>query len=249
MATDVRDRIVRAASTLLSRGGQDAVSTRAVSAEAGVQAPAIYRQFGDMKGLLRAAARDVLAQYIRTKAKRVPSADPVEDLRHGWDVHVAFGLANPDAYALMYRESPEDEVTREGHAALTALVTRLADAGRLKVTVPHAIKLIQAGAHGTVFTLLAVPPAERDVRLSDSMRDAVFAAVLTAGRAGQTKAGTGEARVATRAVALRSALAQQEQDGDSRDGLTAGERALLGEWLDRLGSPDLPGARRSPRKR
>src|SRR6185436_1264125 len=41
-ATDQRTRIVRAAADLLVRGGQAAVSTRAVSAAAGVQAPALY---------------------------------------------------------------------------------------------------------------------------------------------------------------------------------------------------------------
>src|SRR5688572_30149327 len=100
--TDVRERIVCAAAELLTRGGREAVSTRAVSAEAGVQAPAIYRQFGDMQALLHAAAREVLARYVRQKAAREPADDPLEDLRRGWDLHVAFGLANPAAYALLY---------------------------------------------------------------------------------------------------------------------------------------------------
>jgi AcrR family transcriptional regulator len=251
MATDVRERIVRAAAALLTKGGQEAVSTRAVSAEAKVQAPAIYRQFTDMRGLLRAAAREVLAAYIRTKAKRVPSADPVEDLQHGWDVHVAFGLANPDAYALMYGESGEadDAVMREGHAALESLVARLADVGRLKVTVAHAVKLIQAGANGTVFSLLATPRADRDVRLSDSMRDAVFAAILVAPASREAKLNAGDARVATRAVALRSALAHEAEGGIARDALTVGERALLGEWLDRLATPDRTAAHKPSRRR
>jgi len=55
--TDGGQRIVRAAAELLTKGGLDAVSTRAVSAAAGVQPPAIYRRFGDMQGLLDAAAR------------------------------------------------------------------------------------------------------------------------------------------------------------------------------------------------
>ena len=47
-----RERIVQAALALLESGGVDAVSTRAVSAAAGVQVPTLYRQFGDMQGLL-----------------------------------------------------------------------------------------------------------------------------------------------------------------------------------------------------
>src|SRR4051794_36006940 len=51
-----RDRILQAAARLLAEGGREAVSTRAVSRAAGVQAPTIYRQFGDMQGLLDAVA-------------------------------------------------------------------------------------------------------------------------------------------------------------------------------------------------
>ena len=56
MPDDVRDRIVDAASALLASGGPSAVTTRAVAADAGVQAPTIYRQFGDKDGLLQAVA-------------------------------------------------------------------------------------------------------------------------------------------------------------------------------------------------
>ena len=42
---------------LLNDGGREAVSTRAVAAAAGVQPPTIYRQYGDMQGLLSAVAQ------------------------------------------------------------------------------------------------------------------------------------------------------------------------------------------------
>jgi AcrR family transcriptional regulator len=226
--TDVRERIVRAAAELLTRGGREAVSTRAVSAEAGVQAPAIYRQFGDMQGLLHAAAREVLARYVRQKAAREPADDPLEDLRRGWDLHVAFGLANPAAYALLYAnataEAEEPEV-RDGYAVLQALVARVAEAGQLRVSVSHAAQLIHAGGCGVTLSLIASPPEARDMRLSDAMREAVFAAITVAP---PSEGPRGPGRVAARAVALRAVLAE------ARDPLSPGERQLLGEWLDRL---------------
>src|ERR1700730_8224786 len=99
---DARARIVRAAAELLATGGRSAVTTRAVSAAAGVQPPTIYRQFGDMQGLLGVVARETLTVNVREQATRARANDPVEDLRRGWDIHVAFGLANPDAFALLY---------------------------------------------------------------------------------------------------------------------------------------------------
>src|ERR1700756_1528684 len=124
---DARDRIVRAASPLLATGGRAAVTTRAVSAAAGVQPPTIYRHFGDMQGLFDAVARDTLAAYAQEKAARPPTSDPVEDLRRGWDLHIAFGLANPDAFALLF-SAPSAAAYRtvidEGVALLQEVVAR-----------------------------------------------------------------------------------------------------------------------------
>jgi AcrR family transcriptional regulator len=44
---EAAEKVLEAAARLLSSGGVDAVSTRAVAAAAGVQPPTIYRQFGD----------------------------------------------------------------------------------------------------------------------------------------------------------------------------------------------------------
>src|SRR5438445_2948743 len=99
---DARARIVRAAAELLATGGRNAVTTRAVSAAAGVQPPTIYRHFGDMQGLLGVVARETLAIHVREQAIRALTSDPVEDLRRGWDLHLAFNLAHPDAFALKY---------------------------------------------------------------------------------------------------------------------------------------------------
>src|SRR3954451_12093730 len=97
-----RERIVQGAAALLAEGGRDAVTTRAVASAAGVQAPTIYRLFGDKSGLLDAVAEHGFAAYLGEKGVPEPDADPVDDLRTGWDMHVGFGLANPALYALMY---------------------------------------------------------------------------------------------------------------------------------------------------
>lgn len=220
----VRDRIVRAAAELLTKGGREAVSTRAVSAAAGVQAPAIYRQFGDMRGLLDAAARAVLADYVRDKAKRRPQGDPIEDLRRGWDEHVAFGLANPDAYAILFSGAEESPAARDGLALLESLLTRVAEAGRLRVSVRDAARLVHAGGKGVVFSLITAP----DPALSASMREALIAAITEP----SAKPARSTRRVAPRANALRAVLPEASTT------LTPGERQLLDEWLERLGAAD-----------
>src|ERR1700730_7816224 len=162
---DARTRIVRAAAELLATGGRNAVTTRAVSAAARGQPPTIYRHFGDMQGLLGVVARETLTVQVREQANRALTNDPVEDLRRGWDLHVAFGLANPDAFALLYSApsvAAHTSLIREGVAVLQGLVARIAEAGRLRVDVVHATVLIHAAGTVLALTPHGAPSTARD---------------------------------------------------------------------------------------
>jgi len=240
---DARARILRAATELLATGGRNAVTTRAVSAAAGVQPPTIYRHFGDMQGLFEAVARDTLATYAREKASRPLTNDLVEDLRRAWDLHIAFGLAHPDVFALLY-SAPSVAAYRpviyEGVALLQGLVARIAEAGRLRVDVAHATDLLHAAGTGITLTLSATPPEERDPRLSEAMREAILTAITVPASAetpnGETDAAAVAEKVAVHAVALRALLTEAPSV------LSPAERELLSDWLDQLATTRSPGA-------
>ncbi|WP_091660643.1 TetR/AcrR family transcriptional regulator [Micromonospora auratinigra] len=228
METSPRDRIVRAAAALLADGGRDAVTTRAVSRAAGVQAPTIYRQFGDMRGLLDAAASYGFATYLHAKAAREPAADPVDDLRQGWDMQVEFGVANPACFTLMYgdpRPGAAPTAARVAADILGQLVSRVAEAGRLRVGVDRAATMVHAAACGVTLTLIRTPPPDRDARLSPATREAVLGAVCTDSALARAREPD---RAVRHAVALRTALPTLTTD------LTPAEQALLTEWLDRI---------------
>jgi AcrR family transcriptional regulator len=200
------------------------VSTRAVSAAAGVQAPAIYRLFGDKQGLLDAVASHALADYLATKTSRGPSSDPVQDLRHGFDEHVQFGLANPGTYLLMAGDPQPGSrapAYEAGAEVLAKLISRIAEAGRLRVTERLATQLILAAGRGTTLTLITQPEDQRDPALIEAAREAVVAAITTDAPVAATPGPVGAA------VALRAVLPQTSA-------LTSHERALLQEWLDRI---------------
>lgn len=237
-AATVRERILKATAELLASGGREAASTRAVSAAAGVQAPTLYRHFGDLQGLLDAAARETFAAYVRDKAVQESGDDPVEDLRRGWDAHVAFGLAHPAVYVLLHGDraaGADTPAAREGHAVLHRLVARVAEAGRLRVDVPHAVRLVSAAGEGVTLSLIGTPPGARDPHLSAAMREAVLTAITEAGPPGDPpEERPGASRVAARAVALRAVLPE------AGDALSPAERQLLAEWLDRLSAPPAP---------
>ncbi|MFJ2478242.1 TetR/AcrR family transcriptional regulator [Streptomyces sp. NPDC087659] len=224
----MRQRIVAAAAALLAEGGREAVSTRSVSKAAGIQPPTIYRQFGDMQGLLDAVAADGFEEYLQKKARRERASDPVEDLRRGWDLHVDFGVAHPEIYKIMFgqpRLGAEREAVARSFVILRGLVQRVAEAGRLTVSVERAVHVIHAAACGVVLTLVATPPGQRDAGLSSCTREAVLAAVSTAATDGDTEE---PPSAVARAVAFKAMLP------DLADSLTPGERALLTEWLDRI---------------
>lgn len=234
MTVSTRERIIQAAMDLLAHGGREAVSTRAVSAAAGVQPPTIYRQFGDMRGLLDTVASRGFMTYLRSKTLRERAADPVEDLRRGWDLHVGFGLANPAIYALMYgepRPDAEPPAVREAAEILHGIMQRVAEAGRLRVSVDRAAAMGHAAGVGVTLTLLGLRPEDRDPLLSESTLEAVLAAVTIDPPTGATHPEAPDRRVASRAIALKAVLP------DVSDELTPGERTVLAEWLDRLIDP------------
>ena len=74
--TEVRASIVEAAARLLHEEGARAVTTRGVAQAAGVQAPTIYRLFGDKDGLVQAVAEHVMATYVAAKSVPAPDAAP-----------------------------------------------------------------------------------------------------------------------------------------------------------------------------
>ncbi|MFG2946375.1 TetR/AcrR family transcriptional regulator [Streptomyces adustus] len=229
---ETRERILRAAARLLAEGGSEALSTRAVCAAAGVQAPTLYRVFGDKDGLLDAVAGYGFERYLAEKHSLAPTEDPVEDLRRGWDMHVDFGLTHPAFYVLMYgtvRPGHRPAAAEDAYAMLRAMLERTARAGRLRIPVDAAAQTIQATSAGVTLALISSPADARDLGLSVRVRDTVLAAVTTEARPAAPTSGDA---VPVHALALNAAL------GDRPTALGSTETVLLREWLERLATSE-----------
>lgn len=224
----VRARLVDVAAGLLAAQGPEAVTTRSVALAAGVQAPTIYRLFGDKNGLLEAVAENGFATYVAQKRPVDADDDPVEGLRAGWNVHIGFGLANPALFRLIHTamRTPDGQSAIEAGAdVLRQRVTRVARAGRLRVSEQRAVDLIHAAGTGVVFTLIDQPADTRDESLADLAWEGVCATILTGEHAGERTAAP--AVPATAALTLRAALPDLVM-------FTPHERALFGDWLGRV---------------
>lgn len=212
---------------LIVTGGRDAVSTRVVCQHARIQAPTLYRLFGDKQGLLDAVAEQNFAAYLAEHFPQAPSEDAVADLRRGWDVLVGFGLRHPYLYSLAYGDARPGTTTptaRAGQAVIADLVHRIAASGHLQVTEDHAGRVIATAICGATFQLIARAGEDNDA-WHHSIRDHTISWVSTDTL---PEVDTGPTMAA---VHLRSLLSQVSRLSDH-------EKALLADWLDRIAKPE-----------
>jgi AcrR family transcriptional regulator len=201
-----------------------------VCEKAGVGAPMLYRLFGDKAGLLAAVVDRGFEQYLASKRAARPSADPVEDLKSGWDNHMRFALEHPSHYRLMY--SPELAVppaaAQEAHDLLHAILERCAAQGRLTVPPALATRMIMSANVGAALSMLTRPEQYADVKFSQRLRDAVLDSVTRPADTG-TEAAREDTSVPVAAATLAARLR-----ADLPPTLTRAEAALLQQWLEEL---------------
>jgi AcrR family transcriptional regulator len=223
-----RDRLLLAATQLLDEAAGGPVSTREITERAGVRAPTLYHHFGSKQALLDAVVSHGFKEFLRSRGAGSDD-DSLEGVRAGWDSHVAFGLEFPGAYAHIYgnvKPGVPCGVTEDVRAHLLEALQPAASQGRLLVSPAEAAARILAACSGVTLTLIQQPPAERDLGLSERMRESVLASITDVST--ETAAlHTPEAR-----QALESVAAAIDEAGSP---LTIGERTLMRELLARLG--------------
>ena len=222
-----RDRLLLAATQLLDDAAGGPVSTREITERAGVRAPTLYHHFGSKQALLDAVVSHGFKEFL--SSRRGDHSDPLEDIRAGWDSHVAFGLEFPGAYAHIYgnvKPGVPCGVTEDVRAQLLEALQPAATRGLLNVAPAEAATRILAACSGVTLTLIQQPPAERDLGLSERMRESVLATITD--EPAEAPALNADA---TR-KAIESVSAKIE---DASTPLTTGERALMRELLARLG--------------
>lgn len=217
---DTRTRILDAAAQMIANGPGEEISARAVCAEVGVKMPTLYHFFGNKQGLLEAVMDRGFDLYLAEKEAHESSGDPIQDLRDGWDAHVAFGVANPGFYTLMYgKVVPGYSPAAQSRPSqiLRGLTERAAAQGRLVVSAE------QAAAHILVTNIGVTPRmiilAEEDWELSRSVREGAIAAI--------TGTGTDSSPRSIMHLALEYANARPDVLGQE-------ETAMLSAWLRRL---------------
>jgi AcrR family transcriptional regulator len=95
---DLEERVLKAADALWKRGGEKALTMRAVARAAGTNTPAVYRRFKDREDLIHGLLLRI-AERIRVEFAQG------EDLEEMADAYVNWALRQPNDYELFYRHA------------------------------------------------------------------------------------------------------------------------------------------------
>jgi AcrR family transcriptional regulator len=172
-------KILSAAADLLESGGVDALTTRAVCQAAGVTAPTLYHHFGDKNGLLRALVAQGIGAFMTRKRANRQTADPMDDLKRGWDGWIAFALKRPKLFCLMIESARSDpSQNEEAFNIVRAIVERLSSDGRLTTDVETATRTIWAASNGVHTLFLQGTPAADVKTAAELLFDAVTAKLV-----------------------------------------------------------------------
>ena len=221
-ATDTRTRLLEAAADLIAAAPGEDFSLRAVCDAAGVKMPTLYHFFGNKQGLIEAVVQRGFDMYLSAKSSTESSGDPIQDLRLGWDAHVAFGLENPGFYTLMYgkvRPGYSPEAQSKPTEILRGLTRRAEQEGRLVVGHEQAAAHVLATNIGV--TLRLIIQGRHDPDLSAGVREGVLAAITGTGQSEPGGERLGHA-------VIERAAAHPEILGET-------ETQLLIQWIGRLG--------------
>jgi AcrR family transcriptional regulator len=225
-----RDRLLLAATQLLDEAAGGPVSTREITERAGVRAPTLYHHFGSKQALLDAVVSHGFKEFLRSR-RASNNSDPVEDIRAGWDSHVAFGLEFPGAYAHIYgnvKPGVPCGVIEDVRGHLLEALQPAAVQQRLRVSPAEAATRILAACSGVTLALIQQPAAERDLGLSAGMRESVLASII------DEPTETAALHAPHGGQALESVAATI----DDATTLTTGERILMRELLERLANDE-----------
>jgi AcrR family transcriptional regulator len=182
----LEDRVLKAAQAIWKRGGNKALTMRAVARSAGTNTPSVYRRFASREELIRGLLRRIVEQ-IRAHFE---AAETIEDFA---EVYVDNAMRLPNEYELFYTEarwlSPpkgpgRPRPIRESRPNFALMEKILAKQLGGKAEEHTGLALaIWATLHGTAMLLLqkAIPEGHGE-ELREACRKAVKALIKDAAR-------------------------------------------------------------------
>ncbi len=168
---ELRARILGAAGELFLEHGYSGFSLRQVAERVGYSPTTVYLYFENKDDLLFEVSLEGFERFRQVlEVAYASTTDPVERIMALGRAYIAFGLAHPAHYRLMFiergdflfRENPLDEKPAiDSFEVLVRAVHEAHAAGRLRSGEPMAfVYSLWAGVHGLVSLIICVPMGE-----------------------------------------------------------------------------------------
>jgi AcrR family transcriptional regulator len=186
-----RAEILQAAEALFVREGYHGATIRKIAQDVGLSSTALYMHFRDKSEILVEICGATFS-HLRTTNEEIAALplSPTERVRRMLEAYVQFGLANPNAYLVVFERSAD--VSPEKQAALNTLgqqmsepfsaaLRDLAEAKRLRCSVHEAAHTCWVACHGLISLTISHPklcwaaPPEQMTRL---MLDTLISGLL-----------------------------------------------------------------------
>jgi AcrR family transcriptional regulator len=164
-------RILEAASELLSKEGASALSVRRIAAAAGCSTMGLYSRFGGKDGVVDELYAEGFERLVDAMKANAPTEDPLADLRRAATCYREHAIANATHYMVMFGGAvpgfvPSDASHDLAHAAFDGLVAKVArctEAGILDGSPEQIAELLWGSMHGLVMLeLVGINPAMSD---------------------------------------------------------------------------------------
>ncbi len=178
---DLESKILDAAQRLWKKGGEKALTMRAVALAAGTNTPSVYRRFRDRDDILRG-----LLQRIRLELAAL--LDEASSAEEGCERYLDYALSHPHEYELFYRHeyelfrSPRSRragVSAVGQPGRDAMRRQLAE--RLGGSPKDHERLLTALwmlGHGTAMLLIAKTILPKDLEKARAVFTETVAALV-----------------------------------------------------------------------
>ena len=187
---EIRARLIAVAHSLVREEGFEGLTMRRLAALAGCAPMSVYSYFPDKDAILAALAEDafmVLAREIEADAP----ADPMEALEAFLTRYIAFGLANPKHYRIVFTPRPPKRAARSTdmpsltNPVLGLLMARLEaciEAERISGDAMAHAGFLWTAVHGAVDLLTCFPalPFDADGMFARRIVTAAMASLPTA---------------------------------------------------------------------
>ena len=145
---ELEHRILAAASRLWARGGEKALTMRAVAKAAGTTTPTVYERYRDRNGILRALR-------LKTRSELFAALSRTRNLSEFIEDYLRFALENPHSYEVLFDGVGKPPSLYEPWPSFNLMRDRLVDRlGASQYQQNRTILAIWELMHGTAMLII-----------------------------------------------------------------------------------------------